>query len=97
MFLCIRDVLPHYNERDEQAPLMTNEKPRDGSRVNAAAPLWGVGWSMTKFDPIPSPNTVDEVRQRWHAQTHTFGRVYDVILGRFRGRSRPVRQDQSNG
>ena len=39
MFLYIRKVLPHHNERDEQAPLMTNEKPRDGSRVNTAAPL----------------------------------------------------------
>lgn len=33
---------------------------------------------MTEFDPAPSS---EDARQRWHGDTDTFGRVYDVLLG----------------
>ena len=36
---------------------------------------------MADFDPNPSGEDVDELRQRWSGNTDTFGRVYDVLLG----------------
>ena len=36
---------------------------------------------MAEFDPSPSDEAIDDVRQRWRDETDTFGRVYDVILG----------------
>lgn len=33
---------------------------------------------MDEFEPAPSTS---EARQRWHGDTDTFGRVYDVLLG----------------
>jgi DNA-binding transcriptional regulator GbsR (MarR family) len=35
---------------------------------------------MTGIDPTPSSDA-SEVRQWWHDETDTFGRVYDVVLG----------------
>ena len=36
---------------------------------------------MAGFDPSPSEEDINKVRQRWTDSTDTFGRVYDVILG----------------
>jgi hypothetical protein len=36
---------------------------------------------MAGFDPSPSKEDVNKVRQRWADSTDTFGRVYNVILG----------------
>lgn len=36
---------------------------------------------MDEFDPAPSQEVTDDVRQRWRSGTDTFGRVYDVVLG----------------
>lgn len=36
---------------------------------------------MTEFSPSPPEEDVQDVRQRWHANTDTFDRVYDAILG----------------
>lgn len=36
---------------------------------------------MDEFDPVPSPDSIDDSRRRWREGTDTFGRVYDVVLG----------------
>lgn len=35
---------------------------------------------MSEFEPTP-PNDTDDTQQRWQADTDTFDRVYDIVLG----------------
>ncbi|WP_435079338.1 DUF7342 family protein [Halococcus sp. AFM35] len=36
---------------------------------------------MTDFEPTPSEDDINTVRQRWSENTDTFGRVYNTLLG----------------
>jgi DNA-binding transcriptional ArsR family regulator len=36
---------------------------------------------VTDFDPTPSEDDINTVRQRWSENTDTFGRVYNTLLG----------------
>nr|WP_241431148.1 hypothetical protein [Halococcus thailandensis] len=36
---------------------------------------------MADFDPTPSEDDINTVRQRWSENTDTLGRVYNTLLG----------------